>query len=181
MSIRQEGNVIRSQASASSGLFPIYLLLLTFVLYWPALRIFFSLDDLQYLMKAAGFDESPFGLRRLISVRLFFTGAWRLFDGRPWPYHIISLVLHAANGWIVFLLARRLGLREIAARAASVLFVATPVAFLPLHWISGIQEISMTLFALLAAYFFLRRGYASMAASLAAAFFSLLCKCRIPD
>ncbi len=176
MSIRHKEIVVRSRESSSSGLFPVYLLLLTLVLYWPALRIFFSLDDLQFLMKAAGFDANPFGLRRIVSVHLFFTAAWRLFDGHPWPYHIIGIVLHAANGWIVFLLARRLDLRETAARAASVLFVATPVAFLPLHWISGIQEISMTLFALLAAYFFLGRGYKSMVATLAAAFLSLLCK-----
>lgn len=162
--------------TTSNRLFPVYLLLLTVALYWPALRIFFSLDDLRFLMKASGLDVQPFGLRRIVSVRFFFTTAWRLFDGHQWPYHLISLILHAANGWIVFILARRLGIREIAAGASSLLFIAAPVAFMPLHWISGIQEISMTFFALLAAFFYLGRGYASMAASLAAALLSLLCK-----
>lgn len=166
----------RSRESTSSSLFPLYLLLLTLALYWPALRVFFSLDDLQFLLKAAGFDEEPFGFRRLISVRLFFTAAWRLFDGHPWPYHLVAILLHAANGWMVFILARRLGIREMGACAASVLFIAAPVAFMPLHWISGMQEVSMTFFALLAAFFYLGGGYASMTASLAAVSLSLLCK-----
>jgi hypothetical protein len=160
----------------SKSLFPTLLLSLTLFLYWPSLRIFFSVDELRFLLRAAGLEETPFRLTRLISVQLFFKLTWELFGNRAFLYHLVILILHAANAWIVYLLARRLNFRETAAVAASILFLATPVAFLPMHWISGIQEVSMTFFALIAAYFFLGRGYLSMIVSLMAAGLSLLCK-----
>ncbi len=166
----------RSRISISNLALPLLLLVIVFVLYWPALGVFFSTDDLQFLLKVAGIDENTLGLRRLVSVRLFFGAAWLLFGNRPWPYHLVVLFLHTANGWIVYLLARRLGLKDTAACAASILFTAAPVAFTPLHWISGIQDVSMTFFALIAAYFFLGRSILSAVASLASACLSMLCK-----
>lgn len=152
------------------------LLPLAFALYWHALRVFFSLDDLQFLLRAAGIEPRTGTLSRFISTRLFFDAGWRLFGGRAWPYHLTVLLLHAVNASILYAVARRLRLARTAAYLASVLFVTTYVAFLPLHWISGIQEVSMTFFALVAAYFFLGRTAASLAVSLAASCLSMLCK-----
>jgi hypothetical protein len=166
----------QSRISISNLTLPLFLLVLVFILYWPALRVFFSTDDLQFLLKVAGIDENTLGFRRFMSVRLFFGAAWRFFGNRPWPYHLVVLFLHAANGWIVYLLARRLGLKNTAACAASILFTVAPTAFTPLHWISGIQEVSMTFFALIAAYFYLGRSGLSAAVSLASACLSMLCK-----
>jgi hypothetical protein len=157
-------------------LFLLLLLALTFALYWPALRVFFSLDDLQFLSRAAGLTEDTGGLRRLISTRVFFAASWRLFGSRPWPYHLVVLLLHAANASILYFLARRLNLKKTASYAAAILFVTTYVAFLPLHWISGIQEVSVAFFALISAYFFLGRTTVSGVASLVAACLSMLCK-----
>ncbi|MGD1048193.1 MAG: glycosyltransferase family 39 protein [Candidatus Krumholzibacteriaceae bacterium] len=156
-------------------LFLPFLLALTFVLYAGAFRVFFSLDDLQFLSRAAGLEHAG-GLRRVISTQWFFDASWRLFGVRAWAYHLIVLLLHAANASIVYLLARRLGLKKAAAYSASILFAAAYVAFLPLHWISGIQEVSVTFFALISAYFFLGRTAAAAGLSLAAACLSILCK-----
>jgi hypothetical protein len=166
----------QSQARTLHNLFPLFILLLTLALYLPALRVFFSLDDFRFLLRAAGFEDYPDSFKRLVSIKLFFGAAWRLFGTTPWPYHLVVLVLHAANARLLYILARRLGLKQIAACAASILFVATPVAFLPMHWISGIQEVTVTFFALISAYFFLGRGNISIAVSLAAAGLALLCK-----
>ncbi len=159
-----------------STLLPLFILLLTLALYWPALRVFFSLDDFRFLLRAAGFEDYPDSFRRLVSIRLFFGAAWRLFGTNPWPYHLVVLVLHALNAWLIYVLSLRLGLKQIAACAASILFIATPAAFLPLHWISGIQEVTVTFFALISAYFFMSRGSISMIISLVAAALALLCK-----
>ncbi len=166
----------QSQDRTLHNLFPLFILLLALALYLPALRVFFSLDDFRFLLRAAGFENYPDSFRRLVSIRLFFGAAWRLFGTTPWLYHLVVLVLHAANAWLLYILARRLGLKQIAACAASILFIATPAAFLPMHWISGIQEVSVTFFALISAYFLLGRGNKSIAVSLAAAGLALLCK-----
>gem|GEM_PF-6728590 len=159
----------------SELLFLPFLIALTFALYAGALRVFFSLDDLQFLSRAAGLEHAG-GLRRVISTQWFFDASWRLFGTRSWAYHLVVLLLHAANASILYLLARRLGLKKTAAYSASILFTAAYVAFLPLHWISGIQEVSVTFFALISAYFFLGRTAAAAGLSLAAACLSILCK-----
>jgi hypothetical protein len=168
--------MIKKQAHHSDIFFLLFLLALAFALYWPGLQIFFSLDDLQFLSRAAGIDAHPDGFRRILSTRWFFGAAWALFGTRAWAYHLVVLLLHAANAWILYLLARRLNLKQTAAFAASILFASAQVAFLPLHWISGIQEITVTFFALVSAYFFIGKTTLSMVASLAAGCLSLLCK-----
>jgi hypothetical protein len=168
--------MIKKQARHSDIFFLLFLLALAFALYWPGLQIFFSLDDLQFLSRAAGIDAQPDGFRRILSTRWFFSAAWTLFGTRAWAYHLVVLLLHAANAWILYLVARRLNLKQTAAFAASILFAAAQVAFLPLHWISGIQEVTVTFFALVSAYFFIGKTTLSMVASLAAGCLSLLCK-----
>jgi hypothetical protein len=156
--------------------FLIILIVLPLALYWSGFRVFFSLDDLQFLLRAAGFDQNIAAQGRFISTKLFFIASWRLFGTQPWLYHLVVFMFHAANASILYFLARRLKLERNAAYAASILFATTYVAFLPLHWISGIQEVTMTFFALIAAYFFLGQNMRSFAISLAAGCCSLLCK-----
>ena len=123
--------MIRKQAHHSDIFFLLFLLALAFALYWPGLQVFFSLDDLQFLSRAAGIDAQTGGFRRILSTRWFFSAAWTLFGTRAWAYHLVVLLLHAANAWILYLLARRLNLKQTAAFAASILFAAAQVAFLP--------------------------------------------------
>jgi hypothetical protein len=166
----------QSHAHTFHRLFPLLLILLTLALYHPGLRVFFSLDDFRFLLRAGGFEDYPDSIRRLVSTRLFFGAAWRLFGADPLPYHLVVLALHAVNAWLLYTIARRLGLNQISACAASILFIATPVAFLPMHWISGIQEVTVTFFALISTYFYMGKGNTTIALSLGAAILALLCK-----
>jgi hypothetical protein len=59
---------------------------------------------------------------------------------------------------------------------AVILFFATPVAFSSLHWISGVQDQSMTFFALLSAWLALSRGRVTALAALLSFAVALLCK-----
>ncbi|MBK7703977.1 MAG: hypothetical protein IPI34_14370 [bacterium] len=152
---------------------PLLLAALTAGLGLPALRVFFSLDDHLFLERAAGLVPWDEGWRRLLSVRLFFGAAWRLFGDDAVGYHAVVLAIHALNGWLVARLARRLGLGGSAAAAAGLAFVASPAAFTVLHWISCVQEALLACGALLATLLVLDgRLLAALAASAA----MLLCK-----
>jgi hypothetical protein len=166
----------KTHSIGSNRIFPLILLVLPLALFWSGFRVFFSLDDLQFLLRAAGLDQSDAPEGRFISTRLFFAASWSMFGTHSWLYHLVVFMFHVANASILYRLARRLRLERNAAAAASILFATTSVAFLPLHWISGIQDVTMTFFALIAAYFFLGQGAASFAVSLAAGCCSLLCK-----
>jgi hypothetical protein len=152
------------------------LLLAALILYLPALRVFFSLDDMRFLLRAAGLEESAIGIKRLLSVHLYFRAAWALFGTKAHLYHLVTIFLHALNAWLVYLIAGRMKLEAASSTAASALFLVSTTVFLPAHWISGIQEVSMAFFALLAAYLYLGSGGLTAALSLTAASLSILCK-----
>ncbi len=160
----------------NTNYYPVYFFLIALFLYWPSLRVYFCLDDLQFLLRACGIDEFPGTFKRIVSTKFFFQAGWHLFGTAPQYYHLAILLLHAANAWLVYLVSRRAGAGERAGVFGALLFLMAPVAFTPMHWISGIQEVSMTFFALIAACFYLRPGNISMAFSLIAALLSLLCK-----
>lgn len=166
----------KEQIQALESWLPLGLFIAALVIYWPAMRVFFSLDDLRFLLRAAGLEESPRSIKRILSVQLYFKAAWALFGTRAHLYHLVTIFLHAANAWLVYLIALRLKLNRSAAISATILFLVSTAAFLPLHWISGIQEVSMTFFALLAAYFYFGSDNLSIVLALMAAVLSLLCK-----
>lgn len=139
----------------------LYLLLtcVTLILYRPAFDLFFSLDDNLFLARVVGVDPWPEHFHRPLSMRGFFVLGWRLFGERAELYHLVILLLHGLNGWLLFRLGRRLGLAETGAALAAGLFVVSPLAFTCLHWISGVQDVMMTSFALLALLAWLRGGW----------------------
>jgi hypothetical protein len=129
---------------------------LSLILYSPALNVFFSTDDLHFLERAAGYEDWNKGLRRWISVQFFFNAGWRVFGDDPRLYHLFILALHGLNAWLVSRVGRALGLGLTGARLAGFLFLVSPAAFTCLHWISGVQDVSVTSFTLLCALFLLR-------------------------
>ncbi len=143
------------------ALFLGFLILIALASYWPALDVFFSTDDALFLMRAEGLEDWGGGTRRLLSVRGFFTVCWRLFGENAAPFHLIMLVMHGLNAWLLGRVAHRLGMRGNTPVLAALFYLATPVAFTCLHWISGVQDVMMALFALLAALFWLRGTWAS--------------------
>ena len=140
------------------GLFALLLAALTLALYRGALAVFFSSDDLLFLMRADGLVPWGMGTRRLLSVRVFFTVCWQLFGERPALFHVVILLLHAANAWLLARVGKRLGLGERGALIAALLFLFSPVAFTCLHWISGVQDVLMATFAIAALLAWLRPG-----------------------
>jgi len=146
------------RAALRESLFALLLVALTLTLYRKAFGVFFSTDDLLFLLRADGQVPWGMGTRRLFSVRVFFSAGWQLFGERPALFHLVILLLHAANAWLLARLARRLGLGETGGWIAALLFVFSPVAFTCLHWISGVQDVLMASFAIAALWVWLRPG-----------------------
>lgn len=78
----------------------------------------------------------------------------------PFAYHILNLVLHAANGGLVYLCATKLfGLDRGLALTAAALFLAHPLRVEPVAWISGGRKDLLCAFFYLAALLSYRRAY----------------------
>ncbi len=74
----------------------------------------------------------------------------------PWPYHLLNLLLHLLNTYLVFALCRRLGLAPATGVAACLLFGLHPVHVEAVAWVSGLKEVLMTAFLLLSTLAFAR-------------------------
>jgi len=90
----------------------------------------------------------------------------------PWPCHLASLLVHAANALLVLALLRRLRIGAGAALAGALLFALHPVQVESVAWLSGIKDLLWTGFALLALLLRLREHHALATACFALAFLS---------
>lgn len=73
----------------------------------------------------------------------------------PLPFHLLSVLMHAACCVMLFLLARRLGLNEWAAGIGAALFAVHPVHVEAVTWVSSLSDPLSTLFYLGALWCFL--------------------------
>jgi tetratricopeptide (TPR) repeat protein len=154
------------------GLLEPLLFLLCVAAFWPARHAgFFYLDDATYM--------SRLDLRALLSFRLEFWHpvTWlslladrALFGPGPEGFHLVNVLLHAANAWLLCALLRQRGCEPWTAAAAAAVFALHPLRVESVAWISERK-------GLLAAFFGLsclllhgqgRRGPAAAAFALAA-------------
>lgn len=111
---------------------------------------FFALDDLILFQQSAGIRPWPLSAWRWLSGWAWFQAVIPLWGHEPFPYHLMSLLLHATNAMLVFLLARAWGARPIAAWVAAGLFAATRLAYPALLAITSIGELLSLTFLLAA-------------------------------
>lgn len=92
-------------------------------------------------------------------------------DGTALPFRIFNLILHLANGFLVFLLLRSLSERwQLESRTAVILgtalFLLHPMQDQAVNWISGGRDLLSAFFALLCVYSFFRwKGWAGILAA----------------
>ena len=139
-------------------------LVLFVALCWAGLRLYLATDDFIFIQRIMeeGFPGalSPFmegrTLWRPLSQETYFYLMHSLFDLWATPYHIVNLVLMAANIVLVGLVTKRLtGWNEAAVLAGS-MYAVSFLNFRLFLWVSCIQDILMIFFALLAVLCFLR-------------------------
>ena len=79
-----------------------------------------------------------------------------LFGGDALGYRVTGLVLHIFNTWLVFVIARRLLSRQLAAFGAALLFCVHPAHVEPVVWIAGQSDLLPAVFFLAAVLAFLQ-------------------------
>lgn len=119
----------------------------------PTMGAWWNQTDWTYLAGAAGLksatDASGWPARWL-SQHLYWDLTWPLFGLNSEAHAIVRLVLHGLAAVLVVRIAHRSGLGKLSRLVAGLIFAASPLAFTPLYWASGIQEILAAVFALAA-------------------------------
>jgi len=80
-----------------------------------------------------------------------------LFGFHAFAFHLLFVLLHAANSVLVYALAWRLTGRDRAALAASLLFAVHPIHTEVVDWIASLPDLMLTSIVLLAVWWFARK------------------------
>jgi hypothetical protein len=107
----------------------------------PALGAWWNQDDWGLLARAAGHLPDPGLPARWLSQTAYWELMWPLAGLTPEPYALTRLLLHALAAGGLVRLAARLGLGSVRAWVAGLILAATPLAFTPLYWAAGVQDL----------------------------------------
>lgn len=147
--------------------------------HFPALGAWWTLDDWGLLGQASGLipTDAPLGFpARWLSQHLYWDLLYPLFGLSAAPYAWSRLILHALSAWLVTRIALRAGLEAWPRLIAGLMLAVTPLAFTPLYWAAGVQELLAAVLALLAVERWLARGRANIAWAVVCAALSMLAK-----
>ncbi len=164
------------EASAPRWWTPLIAFLVGVIGRLPALGAWWNQDDWGQLGRAAGLvRESPLPARWLSQVA-YWKLMWPLCGLAPDPYTWTRLLLHGASAALVTRIAARGGLGQPSQLLAGLLYAASPLAFTPLYWASGVQELLGAFFALWAVERWLAGGRLGLTAALLLGLLSFLSK-----
>jgi len=149
--------------------------------YHAAATAYFFDDDFQWLAGTLTFtparlvDVGHMGHFYRPVVDLFFATGARLFGGSPVVFHLTLIALHAANGVILFSLARTISGSPTFGFLSALFFVVQPADVDAVAWVGALAEPTGAFFGCLALLWFLRfrSGGARVFQALSAASFGL--------
>ncbi len=72
--------------------------------------------------------------------QLIYTVLYTLFGLTPFFFHLVPILLHIMNGFLIFILFTKLGLRRHTALFGSVFFLLHPILTQAVSYISGLSE-----------------------------------------
>ncbi|HOY31750.1 MAG TPA: tetratricopeptide repeat protein [Bacteroidales bacterium] len=163
-------------------------LVFTFLIYIRALfNGFASYDDDMYIL------DNPYirsfsreGIQHIFSsfyfdiyhplTTLTYLFEYKLFGTNPLPYHLLNILLHLLNTWLVYHVTLKLSTNKITSLLVSVLFAVHPMHVESVAWISERKDVLYSLFYLLSLLTYLRyieTGYKKKHYSAALLFFIL--------
>ena len=159
-------------------LMAVLLVLVTIVIYWPAMRCdFVNYDDNLYVtsnvhvqngltlesIKWAFFKpDVDFGYWHPLTLLSHMVDC-QLFGLKPWGHHLTNVLLHALNTLLVFLLLRNLTGTLWRSLLVAALFGLHPMHVESVAWVSERKDVLSACFGLLALLFYIR--YAKKVAS----------------
>jgi protein O-mannosyl-transferase len=143
---------------------PIVYAAVTAVLYGRTLGIFFVSDDFEFLQIVAHASSVSVIFEPLVGrfvrplVVLMYYLNYQAIGLSPWGYHLSTLAPHVLNGWLVYLIAKRLGdgREAIWAFLAGLLFVVFSGHSEAVSWPAGIADPILTVCLLSALLCYLR-------------------------
>jgi len=128
-----------------------FLFLIGLLSYHRLFSVYFLSDDfelirpnLQWIVSGTGFFRP---LPKAILVALHC-----LFGLEPFPFHLASFLAHCASALLVYLILARLTRNLTAALAGGALFASHYLSSEAVYWISALNALLATLFALLAVH-----------------------------
>ena len=136
-------------------------LIFTFLLYARSLfNDFVYLDDDQYILTNPFLRDFSFhGIKVIFSsfyfsnyhplTTLTFLFEYKLYGLHAFPYHLLNVVLHVINTWLVFQLAGKLSGKKLTALVVAILFAVHPMHVESVAWISERKDVLYTCFFLL--------------------------------
>ena len=137
----------------------ITVLVLVFLLYSPALQVFFSQDDFFHLSLG-----QTYGLNSIIELvkpyhginyrPVFQLTTWflyKLFGFHPWLFHLVQLIIHLLTVWLFFLIIKKLYDKRLALWA-SFFYGLSPCLFMAIYWWGASHVLLMAFFSLLSFY-----------------------------
>ena len=135
------------------------ILVLALAAYWPALRGEFVWDDVM-LVSQNPLVKGKLGLHTIWFQTDFpltivaFWAQWRLWGDNPTGYHVVNVLLHAANAILLWRVLARL--KVSAGWLAAILFTVHPVCVSSVAWLSELKNTLSLFFYLLSIHWYLR-------------------------
>jgi len=142
----------------------------------PVLGAFWNRDDWGLLAQASGLLTRGDLPARWFSQVLYWDAALPLFGLNPDPWTWTRLLLHGAVAGLTVRLADRIGFSPVSRLVAGLLVIVTPLAFTPLYWAAGVQELLGAALALVAIERMLAGGGRNLALTFLAGTAAILSK-----
>lgn len=153
--------------------FWLFFLILTFLIFGKILSNFFVSDDWHWLWLAkntawswqilfSNYEGTHLGGSYSPFLIVVYKLVWPLFGLHYFYYHLVSLLVHATNAWLVFLLTNKI-LAVLAVKnkkklslAAGILFLLWPTQVEAVAWLAAWPHLWATFFYLLALLFYFK-------------------------
>ena len=129
-------------------------LLLSLMIFAPAMRGGFIMDDWGYISQNEWLTSAPSPLRFWLNLHQIdywplsyslYWGLWRLFGSDSLAYHVLNICLHALNVTLLFQLLKGHG--KLVAASAALLFLIHPQQVQAVAWIFQLKTLLATALA----------------------------------
>ena len=138
---------------------------LAILFFWRGLFNFFTQDD---FILIDNFSQNSltenianiFGKPKVTHWRpihnLYFAIGGSIFGKNYVGYHLMTLIVHVASGYLIFKTTRKIVASEKAAFVAAIIYLTNPSHFVSIYWISGGATILGFFFFIASFYCYIR-------------------------